>query len=150
MSVAGVLPLHDVQGNLLHGYGFEHAGFVGVHADTAEALRQCLADLVDRVTSGVHWRGAEPPSTLNAALSFAGLVRLGLPAALLDRFPDAFQEGAARRARSLGDLGRERIPTAGKPGCRRRPRTSCSPSTPGPGTAGTPSSPRCSAVSGPG
>jgi len=41
----------------------------------------------------------------NIAFSFNGLARLGLPQTLLDKFPVAFREGMAERARFIGDSG---------------------------------------------
>ena len=105
MSVAGALSLHDVQGGILHGYGAEHAAYLVVEARTAEALRACLADVVDRVTTAVPCGDGPPVRALNVALTFPGFARLGLPVALLDRFPVAFREGPVARAPLLGDVG---------------------------------------------
>ena len=46
----------------------------------------------------------EPGIYRNVALSLAGLRALGVPAARLDRFPQAFREGMEARAGVLGDL----------------------------------------------
>ena len=101
------LSLDDVQGNILNGYGFGHAVHLLLHADTAEAARQCLRQVEDRVTSAVRWSpDHRPRTTLNVAITHRGFERLGLPPALLDRFPEAFRELPRDRAAELGDVGR--------------------------------------------
>jgi len=46
----------------------------------------------------------KPEATLNLALSFEGLRRLGLPEASLATFPAEFQQGMRHRAKALGDV----------------------------------------------
>ncbi len=105
--MGAVLALDDVQGNILNGYGFGHAVHLLLHADTAEAARQCLRQVEDRVTNAVRWsRDDRPRTTLNVAITHRGFERLGLPPALLDRFPEAFRELPRDRAAELGDVGR--------------------------------------------
>ena len=47
---------------------------------------------------------AQPGAWRQVALTLAGLKALGVPAARLDRFPQAFKEGMAARAGLLGDV----------------------------------------------
>ena len=95
----------QIQGNVLRGYGFEHAVYLLVHGSSPGALRSLLLETVDAVTSAEEWVGDVPLTTLNIAVTFTGLERLGLPAAWLAAFPQAFREGPRRRAASLGDIG---------------------------------------------
>ncbi len=105
--MGAVLALDDVQGNILNGYGFGHAVHLLLHADTAEAARQCLRQVEGRVTTAVRWPADDRPcTTLNVAVTHSGFARLGLPPALLARFPEAFRERPRDRAAELGDVGR--------------------------------------------
>jgi Dyp-type peroxidase family len=100
------LDLDDVQGNILNGYGFGHAAHLLVHADTADAMRQCLGQVEGRVTNAARWpEGQRPPATLNIAISYRGFERLGLRPSLLARFPEAFRTSTRERAAGLGDVG---------------------------------------------
>ncbi|MGR6967772.1 Dyp-type peroxidase [Geodermatophilus sp. URMC 61] len=102
------LDLADVQGNILNGYGshFGHAVHLLLHADTAEAARQCLQQVQGRVTTAARWsRGHRPRTTLNVGVTYSGFQRLELRPSLLDRFPEAFREGPSKRAADLGDTG---------------------------------------------
>jgi Dyp-type peroxidase family len=101
------IELYDVQGNILNGYGtsFGHAAYLFLHAGSTESARRCLGDVADRVTTAVPWPGGPPRTTLNVAVTFAGFARLGLPVALLGRFPAVFRESTRDRAPLLGDIG---------------------------------------------
>jgi Dyp-type peroxidase family len=109
MSVPAPLPgveTGDIQGNVLHGYGkkLPCARYVPVCVPHAEAGRELLKGLLANVTRADHWKDA-PPRALNIAISHRGLQALGVPAALLRRFPPEFVEGMAARAHRLGDAG---------------------------------------------
>jgi Dyp-type peroxidase family len=96
----------DLQGNILCGYGrnYRHGLFLFLRIEDAGRVRKWLADRLSEVTTALPWR--EPPSqTLNMAFSFAGLRALGVPEHVLDRFPEAFQQGMAERWVRLGDSG---------------------------------------------
>ena len=100
------LALEDVQGNILNGYGFPHAVHLLLHADTAEAARQCLLQVENRVTTAVRWsQDDRPRTTLNVAVTYRGFERLELRPALLARFPEAFRASTRDRAAELGDTG---------------------------------------------
>ncbi len=99
------IDLADVQGGILHGYRLPHAAHLPVETSSAEAARACLRRLLAAdVTSGARPEEAHG-TTLNVAITFSGFTRLGLPHALLDRFPSAFRQEPRERARSLGDVG---------------------------------------------
>ena len=99
--------LDDIQGNILNGYGFEHVAHFLLHAGTAEAARRCLAEIVDKVTTAAIWSPDTPSrtTTLNVAVTYSGFERLGVPARLLAKFPEAFRQGPRDRAADLGDVG---------------------------------------------
>jgi Dyp-type peroxidase family len=64
-----------------------------------------MARMLPQVATAEPWHDGPPPSALHVALTYAGLEWLGLPAAVLDSFPDAFKQGMAARADRLGDRG---------------------------------------------
>jgi Dyp-type peroxidase family len=95
----------DVQGNVLRGYGFDHGRHLVFRVDDPAAARRWLAATVAEVTPGSPWGDAPPATTLNLAFTFAGLRALGVPAAPLAAFPDAFRDGMRARAERIGDVG---------------------------------------------
>jgi len=104
--VAEPLELHDIQGNILNGYAFDHALYLFLGAASTVAARRCLRSVVHRVTTAERWpSGVRPRTTLNVAITFTGFTRLGLPRTLLGRFPAAFAQPTRERAKLLGDVG---------------------------------------------
>jgi deferrochelatase/peroxidase EfeB len=105
------LDLTDIQGNILRGYRIHYARHfaLGV-ADPAGAAR-LIGLLVSgneqaapQVTTAAEWK-ERPKYFLNVGITWAGLERLGLPAPLLQLFPEPFRQGPAARADKLGDKG---------------------------------------------
>jgi Dyp-type peroxidase family len=101
---------HDLQGNVLCGYGndFAYACYFFVTVDNERAARRWLGKLAHEVTNAVPWGGDfKPLSTLNVALTYQGLEHVGVPAPILATFPKEFKEGmgAPERAEFLGDVG---------------------------------------------
>jgi Dyp-type peroxidase family len=96
----------DVQGNILCGYGrqYRYGFFLFMEVEDAEAARGWLSKRLAEITTAVPWVEA-PPATLNVAFTFEGLKELGVPKAVLDRFPADFSQGMKQRADSLGDTG---------------------------------------------
>lgn len=99
------LGVRDVQGNILRGYGYPFAAYVWLHVGDAAAGRAWVEGIAPRVTTAERWGSRKPTTTLNVAVTFAGLQALGVPAALLDGFPLEFREGMAARAEELRDFG---------------------------------------------
>lgn len=94
---------HDLQGNVLCGYGLPLAAFASVRVGEAAAGRRLLGELRPRLTDATS-RGSWPlPFTVNLSIGWQGLRALGLPDALLERFPGEFRAGMAGRADLLGD-----------------------------------------------
>jgi deferrochelatase/peroxidase EfeB len=119
------IDLDDVQGNVLRGLGRKYRAarhfFLGVR--DAAGARRFLRDLPEAgdgsapgVPSSEEWKeGERPGSCLNVGITWLGLKSLGVPASVLAKFPQAFQDGPAVRARvnsdrpndvGLGDVGR--------------------------------------------
>ncbi|MEO7443100.1 MAG: Dyp-type peroxidase [Acidimicrobiales bacterium] len=93
-----------VQGNITRGYPLPQALFLFVHFGSPTVGRAALEALRPRLTTGAEWEpGRRPTATLNVALSAAGLAALGLPAEVLDSFPEEFRQDMASRSRQLGD-----------------------------------------------
>jgi len=101
------LDVGDVQGNVLRGYGFPFAAYVWLHVGDGAAGRAWLDAVVPRVTTAEPWQAGKPETTLNVALTYAGLQALGVPAPLLDDFPEEFSAGMAARAEHMRDSGED-------------------------------------------
>ena len=97
---------HDLQGNILCGYGnsFRYGVHLFVRIDDAPVGRKWLAELCDSVTTAVSWRG-KPLETMNVAFTDRGLKALGVPKAVRATFTREYQEGMRQRAERLGDVG---------------------------------------------
>jgi Dyp-type peroxidase family len=99
-----MIDVADLQGGIVRGYGrrFGFARHLFARIREPASARMFLSAMAGPVTTEEEWAG-HPPTTLNVALSFRALEALGLPAALLDRFPPEFRCGMAHRAERLGD-----------------------------------------------
>jgi Dyp-type peroxidase family len=99
-----MIDVADLQGGIVRGYGrrFGFARHLFTRIREPASARMFLSAMAGPVTTEEEWAG-HPPTTLNVALSFRALEALGLPAALLDRFPPEFRCGMAHRAERLGD-----------------------------------------------
>jgi Dyp-type peroxidase family len=99
------LELHDIQAALLRA---RPEPYFGTHAileiTDAAAGKELLRRLAPRVTSADRWDEPQP-SWLALALSYQGLVALGLPETSLASFPANFRAGMAARADRLRDVG---------------------------------------------
>jgi Dyp-type peroxidase family len=98
----------DIQGDILRAYGnrYLRTTYVFVRVPEAAAGRAWLGGLVDRVTTAEPWpEGRWPQSTLNVAVTCAGLAALGVPAPVRDSFSTEFRAGMAGRADLLADTG---------------------------------------------
>ncbi len=95
----------DLQGNILCGYGFEHALYAFLQVRERAAARGWLRDLLPALTTAEPWGAGRPDSTANLAVSARGLAALGMDREVLAGFPADFLEGMASRARMLSDTG---------------------------------------------
>jgi Dyp-type peroxidase family len=98
--------LADVQGNILAAYGnrYDHAAYAFLRVRDAARARRWIGEL--DVTTAVPWSNGPPRFTVNVAFSSNGLLAVGLPAALVETFPEEFRVGMAARAQALGDAGK--------------------------------------------
>jgi Dyp-type peroxidase family len=96
----------ELQGNILCGYGrgYRHGVFLFFRIDDPRDFSRWLAAHLGSITTAVRW-DHPPDSTLNVALSFTGLDRMGLRFEVLASFPPDFREGMEARAGRLGDTG---------------------------------------------
>jgi Dyp-type peroxidase family len=105
----GVVPadveLGDIQGNVLRGYTYPAAAYLFLRIDSPEQARALMTRMLPQVATAKPWTDGAPAAALHVALTFPGLVALGLPDRLLDSFPEAYREGMAARADRLGDRG---------------------------------------------
>src|SRR5215467_2154353 len=75
---------------------------VMLHVHDARAGRELVQRLAPHVDSAAEWWQAGE-AWISAALTYSGLVALGLPEDSLRSFPEAFRMGMAARADALGD-----------------------------------------------
>jgi len=75
-----------------------------LHVDDAQAGRELLQRLTPHVDSAAEWWQAGE-DWISVAVTYLGLVALGLPEDSLQSFPEAFRVGMAARADKLGDNG---------------------------------------------
>jgi Dyp-type peroxidase family len=93
----------DIQGIIFSAYShLMCACYLLLRIEDAAAARRWLSGIADKITTA---DGKEDVSSLNLALTYCGLKKLGLNQATLNTFPIAFREGVAsqNRSRLLGD-----------------------------------------------
>lgn len=100
------LDLADIQGTILRGYRVDHARHFVLEVADPEAARAWLGTIRPRITTAAPWR-EKPAAMVNLGITTAGLSALGVPAATVAGFPEAFRRGAtAEKTRTLvGDVG---------------------------------------------
>src|SRR5216684_3801052 len=94
----------DIQGIIFSAYShLTCACYLLLRIEDAAAARHWLSGIADKITTA---DGKEDVSSLNLALTYCGLKKLGLNQATLNTFPIAFREGVAsqNRSRILGDI----------------------------------------------
>jgi Dyp-type peroxidase family len=110
--VSGNLPrarvtveLDDIQATVLRYRPEPYYGtHVMLHVDDARAGRDLLLRLTPHVDSAAEWWQAGEP-WIAVAITYSGLVALGVPEDSLESFPEAFRVGMAARADELLDHG---------------------------------------------
>ena len=110
--VSGDLPrgrvtveLDDIQATVLRYRPEPYYGtHVMLHVDDARAGREFLRGLAPHVDSAADWWQAREP-WIAVAMTYAGLIALGVPEDSLQSFPEAFRVGMAARADKLLDGG---------------------------------------------
>jgi Dyp-type peroxidase family len=108
VSVAAApFDLADLQGDIVRAYGnaYAHTTYLFFRIDDADAGRAWLRRLLARVTTAEPWTEGKPETTLNIAVTAAGVKALGVPDAVIASFSREFRAGMAARAPTLGDAG---------------------------------------------
>jgi Dyp-type peroxidase family len=97
--------LDDIQATVLRYRPEPYYGtHVMLHIEDARAGREFLRRLTPHVDSAAGWWQAGQ-SWISVAITYPGLVALGVPADSLHSFPDAFRTGMAAQAGQLLDAG---------------------------------------------
>ena len=97
--------LDDIQATVLRYRPEPYYGtHVMLHVDNGRGGREFLRTLAPHVDSAAEWWQAGEP-WISVAMTYAGLVALGVPEASLQSFPEAFRVGMAARADQLLDHG---------------------------------------------
>jgi Dyp-type peroxidase family len=100
-----ILDLAEIQATVLR---YRPEPYYGTHimlrVDDARAGREFLRRLTPHVASAANWWTAGD-AWIAVAISYPGLVALGVPEDSLRSFPEAFREGMAARAEKLLDYG---------------------------------------------
>ena len=110
MAPSGVrMDLADIQGDILRAYGNDYDctsyAFVRIECGPEQA-RAWFAGLIDHVTTAEQWpAGEKPDTTLNVAVTAAGLRALGVSEQVVGSFSHEFKDGMANRSALLGDVG---------------------------------------------
>jgi Dyp-type peroxidase family len=104
-SAPVTVELDDIQATLLRYRPEPYYGtHVMLHVGDAQAGREFLRRLTPHVDSAAEWWRASEP-WISVAITYAGLVALGVPQESRESFPEAFRVGMAARADELLDHG---------------------------------------------
>jgi Dyp-type peroxidase family len=99
------LDLHDIQATVLRHRPEPYVGtHVFLHIDDARGGRELLRRLGPHVVSAADWWNPRD-AWIAVAISYPGLVALGVPEGSRRTFPEAFRMGMAARAERLRDYG---------------------------------------------
>src|SRR5262249_5689351 len=97
--------LDDIQATVLRYRPEPYYGtHVMLHVENAQAGREFVRRLTPYVDSAAEWWQAGE-AWISVAISYPGLVALGVPQDSLHSFPEAFRMGMAARADELRDYG---------------------------------------------
>src|SRR5882724_1904741 len=100
-----VVDLHDIQATVLRHRPEPYFGtHVFLHINDRHSGCEFLRRLAPHVGSAAEWWNAAD-AWIAVAISYAGLVALGVPEDSLRSFPEAFRVGMAARAEKLRDYG---------------------------------------------
>jgi Dyp-type peroxidase family len=101
-----MLELNDIQSGVLRPRPTPYAAvYVLFRIDDGKAGRELMRRIRPVVASAADLASPAGDTWVSVALSFQGLIALGLPQASLDSFSPEFQQGMAARAKILGDTG---------------------------------------------
>jgi Dyp-type peroxidase family len=101
-----MLELNDIQRGVLRPRPAPYAAaYVLFRIDDGKAGRELMRRIRPVVASAADLASPAGDTWVSVALSFQGLIALGVPQASLDSFSPEFQQGMAARAGILGDTG---------------------------------------------
>ena len=101
-----MLELSDIQSGVLRPRPTPYAAtYVLFRIDDRKAGRELMRRISPVVASAADLASPAGDTWVSVALTFQGLIALGVPQASLDSFSPEFQQGMAARARILGDTG---------------------------------------------
>jgi deferrochelatase/peroxidase EfeB len=101
-----MLELDDIQSGVLRPRPTPYAAtYVLFRIDDRQSGRELMRRIRPVVASAAHRASPTADTWVSVALSFQGLIALGVPQASLDSFSPEFQQGMAARAEILGDTG---------------------------------------------
>lgn len=107
VDTTAILELDDIQSGILRARPSPFAAtYILLRIDHQKDGRELLRRLRDAVASAANPISPAGDAWLSIALSFQGLIALGLPQSSLDSFPPEFQQGMVARASELGDFGK--------------------------------------------
>ena len=99
------IDLHDIQAIILRHRPEPYFGtHLFLHINDPHGGREFLRRLVPHIGSAADWRNAAD-AWIAVAITYPGLVGLGVPEDSLRSFPEAFRVGMAARAEKLRDYG---------------------------------------------
>jgi deferrochelatase/peroxidase EfeB len=102
---AASVELDDIQATVLRYRPEPYYGtHIMLHIADAAAGRELLRRLTPYIDSAADWWQAGNAWTA-VAITYPGLVALGVPADSLESFPETFRQGMAARSDALGDTG---------------------------------------------
>ncbi|NUP06384.1 MAG: Dyp-type peroxidase [Polyangiaceae bacterium] len=100
------LELNDIQSGVLRPRPSPYAAtYLLLQIDEARAGRALMGRLADVVANAADGHSPAGDTWVSAALTYSGLVVLGVPASSLESFAWEFRQGMAARATALGDVG---------------------------------------------
>ena len=103
---ADTLDLSDIQNGAMHPRPSPYvAAYILLRIDEPQAGRELLRRLLPHLESATDPAAPGKQAWISVALTFRGLIALGVPRESLDSFPEAFRQGMAARATTLGDKG---------------------------------------------
>ena len=104
-SSPATVDLHEIQATVLRYRPEPYYGtHVLLHIEDAPSGREFLRRLAPHVASAADWWNAKD-AWIAVAISYSGLVALGVPEESLQSFPETFRVGMAARADILLDRG---------------------------------------------
>src|SRR5215471_5856274 len=92
----------DIQGLVASGYNhLDYASYIFLRVDDAGIARRWLGSVAEKVNNARPPGDNKPSSCINIAISFDGIVGLGVPAELIHGFPHEFTAGMNRPGADL-------------------------------------------------